>query len=282
MLQAMSAELMKLTRHKATWFLVWLYPVGLLIIFTLMISGNLVSDAAPKQPELESWLRETALVWSAPGSTFGRYLLAAFVSVVFAGEYGWNTWKLIVPHRRRSSLIAAKYLSILLLFLIAFTLAAIITVLGQMLEDTLSGDTIPAGVSLGALLRVHGNTALASLAAALITIGYASLAAVLTRSTIAALVIAIVAVTVEQLLFNFAPVFSVKAPGLVSFLYHVLPGYHLANLGSWINTGTGIEATLPRVGTIALSWQASAAAAVAWILGLAALTFVTFRRQDLN
>ncbi|HEX8579312.1 MAG TPA: hypothetical protein VF655_06930, partial [Allosphingosinicella sp.] len=95
-------------------------------------------------------------------------------------------------------------------------------------------------------------------------------------------VIAIVAVTVEQLVFNFGPVFSVKAPGLVSFLYHVLPGYHLANLGSWISTGTGIEATLPRVGTIALSWQVSAAAAVAWIVGLAALTFVTFRRQDLN
>ncbi|HEY0147391.1 MAG TPA: ABC transporter permease [Allosphingosinicella sp.] len=282
MSSAVSAEMLKLTRHKATWFLVWLYPIGLLIIFALMISGNLVSDNAPAQPELASWLRETALVWSAPGSTFGRYLLAAYVAVVFAGEYGWNTWKLIVPHRRRSSLIAAKYVTILLLFLAAFTMGAIITVIGQVLEDKLSGDTLPAGITLGALLRVHGQTALASLAPALITIGYASLAAVLTRSTIAALVISIVAITVEQLFFNFGPMFSVKAPALVSFLFHLLPGYHLGNLGSWINTGTGLEVLLPKTGMVALSWQVSAAAALAWIATLAGLTFASFRRQDIN
>jgi hypothetical protein len=282
MLQALSAEMLKLTRHKATWFLVWLYPIGLLIIFTLMISGNFVTDNAPTQPQLDSWLRETALVWAAPGSTFGRYLLAAFVAVVFAGEYGWNTWKLIVPHRSRPSLIAAKYVTILLLFLVAFTLGAIITVIGQVLEDTLSGDTLPAGITAGALLKVHGETALASLAPALITIGYASLAAVLTRSTIAALVISIVAITVEQLFFNFAPIFSMKAPGLVSFLYHVLPGYHLANLASFINTGAGHEALLPATGTVALSWQASAGAAAAWVAGLAGLTFASFGRQDIN
>ncbi|HEX8584682.1 MAG TPA: ABC transporter permease [Allosphingosinicella sp.] len=282
MLDALSAEMLKLTRHKATWFLVWLYPVGLTIIFLLMISGKLIADTPPTQPELAAWLRESALVWAAPGSTFGRYLLAAFVAVVFAGEYGWNTWKLIVPHRSRITLIAAKYAVILLLFLAAFTLSAIISVLGQLLADTLSGNTVPAGVTLGALLKVHGQTALASLAPALLTLTYASLAAVLTRSTLAALVISIVAVTVEQLFFNFAPLFSMKAPGLVWALYHVLPGYHLANLASWIGTGTGITAPLPPSGTVSLSWGVSAAVAAAWIAGLAALTFTAFRRQDLN
>jgi hypothetical protein len=282
MFDALSAEILKLTRHKATWFLVWLYPIGLLVIYALMISGNLVTDNQPAHPDLDRWLRETALVWMAPGSTLGRYLLAAFVAVVFAGEYGWNTWKLIVPHRRRSALIAAKYAVILLLFLAAFTMGAIITVLGSLLEDVLSGDTLPAGITLGALLRVHGQTALASLAPALLTLTYASLAAVLTRSTLAALVISIVAITVEQLFFNFAPLFSMKAPGVIWFLYHLLPGYHLANLASWINSGGALVAPLPPSGTVALSWSVSAAAAAAWILGLAALTFAVFRRQDIN
>jgi ABC-type transport system involved in multi-copper enzyme maturation permease subunit len=283
MLNALSAELLKLTRHKATWFLVWIYPAGLVFIFTLMISGNLVSDNSPSQPELGKWLEETAIVWGAPGNTLGRYLLAAFVAVVFAGEYGWNTWKLIVPHRARGSLVAAKYLAILLLFLATFTLAAIITVIGQILEDVLSGDTLPAGITLGALLKVHGQAALSSLAPGLLAIAYASLASILTRSTIAALVISIVAVTVEQLLFNFAPVLSMKAPGLVWALTHILPGYHIANIGNWIATGAALPFPLPgNASTVSLSWGTSAAAAAAWIGGLAALTFLSFRRQDLN
>ena len=39
------------------------------------------------------------LIWDVPDNAVGRYLICAFVAVVFAGEYGWNTWKLIVPHR---------------------------------------------------------------------------------------------------------------------------------------------------------------------------------------
>jgi hypothetical protein len=268
--------------HKATWFLVWLYPIGLLVIFTLMISGNFVTDNSPSEPELGKWLEETALVWGAPGNTLGRYLLAAFAAVAFAGEYGWNTWKLIVPHRGRSALIAAKYAVILFLFLIAFSLSAVISVFGLTLEDMVSGDTLPAGITLGALLEVHGKAALASLAPGLVTLGYASLAAVLTRSTIAALVISIVAITVEQLLFNFAPVLSVKAPALIWGLVHILPGYHLANIEQWIGVGAALQMPLPKSGTVALSWGVSAAAATAWVVGLGALTFASFRRQDIN
>jgi ABC-type transport system involved in multi-copper enzyme maturation permease subunit len=282
MFDALAAEALKFSRHKATWFLVWIYPIGLVAIFLLMMSGNLVSDGPPEQPQLQKWLEDTALVWGAPGNTLGRYLLAAFAAVVFAGEYGWNTWKLIVPHRGRSSLIAAKYTLILLLFLATFTLSAIITVLGSMLEDVISGDTLPAGITVGALLEVHGKAALASLAPGLVTLGYASLAAILTRSTIAALVISIVAITVEQLAFNFAPVFDMRAPGLVWILTHVLPGYHLANIETWIGTGASLVTPLPKSGVVTLSVATSAAAAAAWIVGLVALVFASFRRQDIN
>jgi hypothetical protein len=282
MLDALSAEALKLTRHKATWFLVWLYPIGLLLIFALLITGGVVSTSTPGHPSLEEWLRETAMVWAAPSNTLGRYLLAAFVAVAFAGEYGWNTWKLIVPHRTRASLITAKFAVILLLLIAAYTLGALVSVLGSWLEDVATGDTIPSGITVGGLLRVHGETALASLAPGLITIGYAALASVLTRSTIAGLVIAIVAITVEQLFFNFAPVFSMKAPGLVWTLYHILPGYHFANLSSWIGSGAALSVPLPRSGTVSLSWMASAGAASAWVAALAGATFASFGRQDLN
>jgi ABC-type transport system involved in multi-copper enzyme maturation permease subunit len=282
MLDAMSAEALKLTRHKASWFLVWLYPLGILLLFSIAIAGGLVSNDPPQQPRLEAWLRDTAIIWYAPSQTLGRYLIAAFVAVAFAGEYGWNTWKLIVPHRARAQLIAAKYAVVFLLFLAAYTLGAMISVLGSWAEDLATGDAIPAGITAGGLLEVHGRAALSALAPGLLTIAFASFAAILTRSTIAALVIAIVAITVEQLLFNFAPVLSVRAPGLTWALHHALPGYHLANIESWVHQGIALENPLPRAGMVALHWIASAGAAAAWVAGLAALTVRAFSRQDIN
>jgi hypothetical protein len=282
MFDALSAEWLKLTRHKASWFLVWLYPAGLLLIYALAITSGLAGGDPPQQPALDNWLRDTAMVWHVPSNTLGRSLIAAFVAVAFAGEYGWNTWKLIVPHRGRFSLIGAKYAVVLALFVAAFTLAAAISFAGSWLEDLASGDTVPGGVTVGAVLEVHGKAALAALAPGLITVGYASLASVLTRSTIAALVIAIVAITVEQLLFNFASLLSVKAPGLIWGLTHILPGYHLANIGNWIDPGAAVQLRLPPSGTVVLPWGVSVAAVLAWIAGLAALTFASFRRQDIN
>jgi len=282
MLDAISAETLKLTRHKASWFLVWVYPIGLALIFLLAIAAALIVKQPPSHDSLERWIASTAIIWSLPGNTLGRYLIAAFVAVAFAGEYGWNTWKLIVPHRSRTALIAAKYIAVVLLLAAAFLLSAIVTTLGTWLHSVVSGDTIPAGLTPGLLLEAHGSGALAALAPALLTIGYASLAAVLTRSTIAALVVSLVVVSVEGLLFGFAPLLYFKAPGLIWFLHHVLPGYHLANLKHWIADGTAFESAFPTAGVIALGWPVSLAALAAWIAGLAALTLASFRRQDIN
>ena len=282
MFDALSAEWLKLSRHKATWFLVWVYPIGLLLIFALAVGGAFMTESPPVEPSLERWLADTAYVWNVPSYTLGRYLLAAFVAVVFAGEYGWNTWKLVVPHRSRASLLWAKFATLLLLFTVAFALGAVVSVIGCLAEDLASGDVVPAGITAGAVLRTHGQAALSALAPGLVTIGYAALAAVLTRSTIAALVIAIVAVTAEQLFFNFAPILSLKAPGLVWALYQVLPGYHLANIGNWVASGSALSMPLMGSGIVAHSWAVSLGAAAAWIGALWALTFGSFSRQDLN
>jgi ABC-2 type transport system permease protein len=283
MLSAMSAEAAKLLRHKATWFLVWLYPVAFTLIFLIAIAVALAGvDQKPEPQTLAGWIADSTIVWQVPGNSLGRYLIAAWVAVVFAGEYGWNTWKLIVPHRSRASLIAAKYAIALLLFAIAFALTALITVLGLWLDGLATGEGVPSGITAGLLLAAHGKGALAAAAPILLTIGYASLAAVLTRSTIAALVITIVALTVEQLLFTFAPLLSQRYPATIWALYHALPGYHLANLTQWISEGAALIRPLPRAGVVALSWATSLAVASAWIAGTIGLTFAAFRRQDIN
>jgi ABC-type transport system involved in multi-copper enzyme maturation permease subunit len=279
----MSAEATKLLRHKATWCLVWLYPIGFTLIFTIAILVGLAGgDQRPDPPTLQGWISDSTMVWQAPGNSLGRYLIAAWVAVVFAGEYGWNTWKLIVPHRARASLIAAKYAMVVILFAFAFALTGLISVIGLWVEDLATGEAVPAGITAGLLLNAHGKGALAAAAPAFLTIGYASLAAILTRSTIAALVITIVALTVEQLLFTFAPVLSQRYPSAMWGLYHALPGYHLANLAEWIGNGVALSRPLPPAGVVTLSWGTSLAAAAAWIAAMVGLTFAAFRRQDIN
>jgi ABC-type transport system involved in multi-copper enzyme maturation permease subunit len=287
MLNAIAAEALKFKRHRATWGLVWIWPIGLTLIWMLAIGAELSGAGGEAGgdgrggPTAAAWIADNIGFWGVPGHTFGRYIIGAFVAVVFAGEYGWNTWKLIVPHRARTTLIAAKYAISFILLAIGFTLAALLFNLFGWAEDVVTGDPIPAGVAFGALLKAHGAGALAALPAVLLTMAYVSLAAILTRSTVAALVIGLVVTTVEQLFFNFAPMFEPYAPSLIGAFYQVLPGYHVANAANVISQGPILEIPFPS-GTFSTSFATSLAIVGAWTVVMVALTFWSFRRQDIN
>lgn len=278
----LAAEAMKLTRHRATWFLVWLYPIVILSIMTLGIAFDLAQANPPDAAQtLAVWLEETAIVWHVPTTGFGRYLIAAYVAVAIAGEYSWNTWKLIVPHRRRATLLGAKLVVISLLFYLAFLAAAVLTTGLMWFWDVITGDALPAGLTVRELVAVHGLAALNSVPPFVYTLAFASLAAILTRSMIATLVIALF-VTSESMFGLVAPLLYPKAEALVAALVHVLPGYHLHNLESWLMTGRAMPLPLSPEHIVTLSWPTSAAILIAWIAGLAALAFASFRRQDIN
>lgn len=283
MLDAIAAEWLKFRDHRATWGLVWIWPLGLVAIWLLAIGVDLANggDDARGAANAAGWIADSVAFWNVPAHPIGRYLIGAFVAMVFAGEYGWNTWKLVVPHRARSSLIAAKYAVALLLLAIGFTLAALLFNAFGWLEDVVTGDPIPTGITAAALLNAHAMGALAAIAPVLLTTAYVSLAAILTRSTVGALVIGLVITTLEQLFRSFAPMLEPYAPSLVSGLYQALPGYHLVNLGHWFEAGRALEIPFPS-GSFAMSPAASLAIAASWIALLMALTFRSFRRQDIN
>ena len=285
MLDVLRAEHLKLARHRATWFLVWIYPIGLVLLWSVYMAWEFAEGRAAEIPEVPetavSWARETAVAWGGPASGFGRYLLAAFAAVAFAGEYGWNTWKLIVPHRGRMALLAGKYLTVLALLYTALAITGALTVTLSWLGETILGEALPRGITPQMLLGAHAEAALSALPAVLLTLAYTALAAVLTRSTMAAVVIGVVVGTIEEVFGKFAPVFAVVAPDLISFLYHALPGYHLDNVRFWLSDGKALRVPFPD-GVVALPWGASLTALSAWIGGLTALTFGVFRRQDLN
>lgn len=283
MLSLLSAEAAKLTRHKATWFLVWIYPILFLALFLIAMLVGLAEGVGPTEAQPASeWIEDTVMIWVLPTHAVGRILVSAFVAVVFAGEYGWNTWKLIVPHRSRSALITSKYVLVLGLLLAAYVLAALVATGMTLADDLLTGDPMPADLNAAMLLDAQGTYALRALPPLLFTIAYTSLAAVLTRSTIAALVIGIVVSVAEQAFVNFGFMLAMRLPDTIWFLYHALPGYHLANLFEWIGDGAPHSTNFPDGRVLALSWGVSLAAAAAWTAALTAATFFAFRRQDLN
>src|SRR5687767_700649 len=282
MLEALSAEALKMRTHKATWFLVWLFPIAFTAIMLLMIGAGMLGFEKPDQPGVAKWIENTTMIWFVPNNAIGRYLISAFVAVIFAGEYGWNTWKLIVPHRRRASLIAAKYALTIILLAISFVLTAALLIGLNLADDALTGDTIPSGLTSAVLWDAHSKAALAAVAPVLIAIAYASLAAVLTRSTIAALVIAIVATTIEQIIVGFGPQLYVKFPSIVWPLYHGLPGHHIANLAEFIREGAALKREFPDGRIVDLGWTTSLGVLLAWLAALCGTTFAAFRRQDIN
>lgn len=285
MLSAISAEMQKLTRHRATWGLVWIYPIGLIVIFLILAFVTLVGGGdggAAEAPRTAEWINDAAGFWEAPRNTIVRILVAGFTALAFAGEYGWNTWKLVVPHRARWQLIAAKYVVVTLLLFLSFVIAAWLFTGMQWAEDMMSGDPVPAGITAGALINAHWEGLLAAIGPVLVTIGYASLASIITRSTLGALIVAIVVITVEQTIFGFGPILNVWVPGLIWALYHLLPGYHLSNLTNWVGGGDGLTVPFPPSDMVALSPALSLAVVAGWIVLLAGLTFWRFGRQDIN
>jgi len=283
MLDAISAEAIKFTRHRATWGLVWIWPIGLAAIGLVAIAVGLLNPAVADsgQANAAGWIADAVAFWRVPGQGLGRCVIGAFVAMVFAGEYGWNTWKLIVPHRARSTLIAAKYVVALALLGCGFVLGAMVFNLAGWAEDVLTGDPIPPGIELGALAAAHGRGALAAIAPLLLTTAYVSFAAILTRSTVAALMIGFFVTTGEQLFRLFAPLFEPYAPALIRALYQALPGYHVVNIGGWITTGELLQAPFAS-GVYSAPFAVSLAIVAFWVVLLVGLTFWRFRRQDIN
>lgn len=282
MLDAIRAEALKLRRHRATWLMVWIYPIAV----TLVIVGVLLYGAFSAHPPTgegkaaAEWIHESTIFWNVPSSGPGRFLIAGFSAVVFAGEYGWNTWKLIIPARTRWQLIAAKWVVAFGFVLVAFVAADLIILLGDWLAS-FQGDRIPAGVTLGAVAEAHWKAAGNALPAILFTIAFAGLFAILTQSILATVILSIALVILEGLLPLLAMLAYNYVPGLTAALVKLLPFYHLSNMNAWAK-GAGMVVQLGATETVAMAWSTSFWALTAWIVFAAAATQVRFLRQDLN
>jgi len=283
MFDALSAEFLKLLRLRATWLLAWSYPLVLIVLGAAVILYGLASGNPPAAPsDAASWIEQTANFWLFPQTTFGRYLVASFAVFCTASEYGWNTWKLIVPARARWQLICAKIMAAFALLIAAFAAADLVMLASALLGAVLVGPPVPAGVSVPDLLLVHFHGFVSVLAPTLYTVVLATCLSVLTRSSLAALLIAVALITFEGLLPVAALMAHGYAPGITAALAEILPFHHVANIKNWYQEGAALPLLLPPDTTLAPGLAHSLAIVGAWTAALAVFAIKSFERQDIN
>ncbi len=215
----------------------------------------------------ESLFRNIHYASAPPDQLF--VLLAA--AALFAGDYRWETWRLITPRNSRLTLLAGKLAVYGLACLAGLVLLALSGVLQTVLGSAIDGSSVAAPDFSAAFFGRLG-LALSTAWLDLMLLGeLALLVTVLTRSNIAAIMVPFGLFCVQAFVVSqihgedrIAPAFKWLAT-LPSLSVDVLRGSILGPNGEQA-TGAGLAGLCVLV----------------WLLGLAGLALALFQRQDLT
>ena len=220
-----------------------------------------------------------------PGSIFGRVLPLAFFAVVFAGEYQWGTWKNLVPRTRRLILFLSKCIVATLTVVFTILLMAPISSGGQALlckvGEVAYGPAFSAEV-LQSFASDFSSSSLIGFLALLMTLGFAALASVLSRSILGGFLggfgFSMVETMALGLLVFIRNLFNV--PEIIN-LYRFAPVFNLENLRTWLFQGHANQGEFVGM-TVTYSVGQSLAVMTVWILLPLILAILFFQRQDLT
>ena len=270
--QAFSAEFYKLTHNRVVLFWAFLATPIASFLFGMLIEGAARGSRADMgglgriEPISDAW---SGLGTS--GNVIVQLLLILGASVLFGGEYRWETWRAIVPRSSRFALLSAKMgvfalasgLSILLCALASFGVSLFAAAFNG------AAPTWPTAPT-GAVISGLALTFLASLLQACLVGALTALSAVLTRSVLAATLVTFLIMLGQEL-----------AAGRISII-------GASEIVAWIPT---IGARGARAWGAQLMGAADAVGANLGPMGLAALfvwfavvamaTLAAFLRQDL-
>jgi ABC-type transport system involved in multi-copper enzyme maturation permease subunit len=294
MVNLLYAELKKtLLNYRFTVFLVWVLPVGIAAFHLLACLAALPANKDFAIDLLSAgtnhWTTDALAVWglisSFPANLFGRMLPIAFIAVMFAGEYEWGMWKNLVPRRRRAALMLSKFAVLTAILAASYLLTSIAAVAGQAAARKLiflSYGPEPTGAAVSAFATEYLQTAFLGVCSLLILAGAAALAAILTRSVLAGMLLGFGFSTLDTVsLFILSLLANLFQKPELMGLFYVTSSYNLENAMSWFHTGAGFILPVPGLaGAPTLAF--SLTALFLWAGGLTALAVWAFRRQDIN
>jgi ABC-type transport system involved in multi-copper enzyme maturation permease subunit len=288
MTSLLRAEWIKINKNiKLTGSLVWVFPIATAAIYGLglLLFGSLMGEEV--EPTL--WTNEFSMIWgfinSFPGNVFGRLLPLAFMATVFAGEYQWRTWKNIVPRRSRWALIVSKQIVLVAIIVLAFFLTSVVTVFFQAIRHGLAEIAYQPAFSTQAIsdfLQLYLREAGFGIISLFLMSAFAAIAAILTRSVLGSLLIALglsVLELVSGLLLAFIGHF-INWPALVN-AYQFMPSYSIENIRSWLVNNIAYTAPLPEFAANPSLFFSLMVLGV-WLLGSTGLAIWLFQRQDIT
>ena len=280
---AIRAETWRLLQNRTAllWSIVFVPAVGL----AASIAGNLfiddkisaVRDRLPSQLRLERGTLDLGQALLEAAGNLANPALLAFLLIgaasVFAGDYRWETWRLITARNSRPNLIMGKAGAVKLMVLAGLLLMLAAAVIGAVAKGLIFGNSFV--FHFGAeTAQSFGLMFLLAFVRVVQFLLLALLAATVTRSMLAALFVPLVIGVAQAFLAKGAPLLGWRMGDWPTML--LFPGDVYEVLKALIQGGM-MAAALPD----GAGWRAVAGLAL-WSFAPFFLALWWFRRQDLS
>lgn len=194
-------------------------------------------------------------------------------ATVFAGDYRWETWRLITARNSRSNLIMGKAGAVKLLTLAGLALLLVASMGADIAKGLIFGRSFAFGFG-GDEAQSFGLLALLSYVRAVQFLLLSLLAATVTRSLLAALFVPLVIGVGQFFLAKMSPLFGWQMGDWATMLLFPGEGYELLK----VLVQGGMEAALVPAGA---AWRALTGLAL-WSFAPFFLALWWFQRQDLS
>ncbi len=269
---AIAAERFRLLRDRSALF--WGFCFAPIVGFLLNVGGDLFLRNVIKKPMpgmTVGLIDQVIKALSGGASTFGALFLMIGAAAVLAGDYRWETWRLLTPRNTRQNLLLAKLIVVGEAVFWSLLLTALLSAAAAVVGAGINGKALTLSMFDRNLFDVIGVLAITWLEAMTLA-ALAACVGVLSRSTMG-IVIACLGVRFVQTVL--ASSLRMMEPGP--------PGWKLLSLPVF-------DADLLRAALLdpSMLGQASGSTGVAlavlavWVGALATGAVFLFRRQDLT
>lgn len=269
---AIAAERFRLLRDRSTLF--WGFCFAPLVGFLLNVGGDLVLRFVMKKPlpGLSVGLIDQVIKALSNGaSTFGALFLMIGAAAVLAGDYRWETWRLLTPRNTRQNLLLAKLTVVGEAMFWSLLLSAVLSALAALVGAAINGKTVALSLLDRNPFDIVGVLAITWLEAMTLA-ALAACVGVLSRSTMG-VVIACLGVRFVQTILA----------GALRAMEQGPPSWKLLSMPVFDADLLRAALLAPdQLGDAGGSAGVALAALIVWFAALTAAAVWLFRRQDLT
>lgn len=269
---AIAAERFRLLRDRSALF--WGFCFAPIVGFLLSIGGDLFLHYVVKKPMpgLGIGLLDQMIKALAGGaSTFGALFLMIGAAAILAGDYRWETWRLLTPRNTRQNLLLAKLVVVGEAVFWSLALTAVLSAAAAVIGAGINGKALAVSMFDRNLFDVLGVLAITWLEAMTLA-ALAACIGVLSRSSMGVVVACLGVRFVQTVL---ASSLRMMEQGQSSWKLLAIPVYDADLLRA-----TLLEPTM--LGQTASSAGAALAMLAVWTAVLTTCAVLLFRRQDLT